>query len=656
MKISWRLKTIPLIRYTDNVDLFNDIDSLIKETSYAVPQYDVDGSVSDAVVYFDSKSQTHRLSAFSEGDTAVSGVFTHGTVKNESDPISVGDVVLKNGKYFLLLDQNPSSASTLGIEEKSTLDTTLSKGSKFYLQNKNQLFISLGDNLPNQGGEIVIDETVGKTVEKGSYVYDRTTDKYYVATDGIYGATRDDLTINFNFLGDNYSPPGNISVTTLSDSLPQNISKGTVVQNSVTGEYFEALFDVKDVTDESIIPKFIAASVYNSDQGSEWTANRTYSKGEIVLYRGVYYECQTNGVPADGEVVANGFNNQVPDNSQLYAEEPPPILVRPDEEFYLEVSDTVSKEYLDLQKAKGEPLKNNVWLPVENSTQHLFSFTATNNSSSVVDIHSAGVSGLDAQTSVITDVNGKVTGIHVIDPGRYFFDINESDGSVPEEYQQANILLPDGQSMKANIIWGENANDPGPNTILGFEILGEAYVDQSTSSKKGDSFSFATGSKTFLDHRNAEGQVIGVTYTGSDENAEFYIGKDTKISSFLDAENGNTSELSNVLDSLIELREGLSEDSPSELSRRVQLVENELVQREDEVVDKIGELSSLLIRMESVRAYDEDYHLQLEQRLAKDLDIDLSQAIMELTRVSTAYQAAMQVGAQLLNTSLLNYI
>jgi flagellar hook-associated protein 3 FlgL len=60
--------------------------------------------------------------------------------------------------------------------------------------------------------------------------------------------------------------------------------------------------------------------------------------------------------------------------------------------------------------------------------------------------------------------------------------------------------------------------------------------------------------------------------------------------------------------------------------------------------------------MESVRAYDEDYHMQLEQRLAKDLDIDLSQAIMELTRVSTAYQAAMQVGAQLLNTSLLNYI
>ena len=92
---------------------------------------------------------------------------------------------------------------------------------------------------------------------------------------------------------------------------------------------------------------------------------------------------------------------------------------------------------------------------------------------------------------------------------------------------------------------------------MGFELLEDAYIDQSTGSKRGDSFSFATGSKTFLEHRNSEGQVVGVTYTGSDENSEFYIGKDTKISSFLDAEDGNTAELANVLKSLIELREGL---------------------------------------------------------------------------------------------------
>ena len=36
--------------------------------------------------------------------------------------------------------------------------------------------------------------------------------------------------------------------------------------------------------------------------------------------------------------------------------------------------------------------------------------------------------------------------------------------------------------------------------------------------------------------------------------------------------------------------------------------------------------------------------------------IDFSVAIMRLSKVSTAYQAAMQVGAQLLNNSLLNYL
>ena len=52
----------------------------------------------------------------------------------------------------------------------------------------------------------------------------------------------------------------------------------------------------------------------------------------------------------------------------------------------------------------------------------------------------------------------------------------------------------------------------------------------------------------------------------------------------------------------------------------------------------------------------EDYFMQLDQRISKDIDIDLSEAIMRLTRISTAYQASLQVGSQLLNTSLLNYL
>ena len=626
--------------YLDSDSLYAEIDSLVKEVSYSVAQYEVEASESSGLVYFDAKSQTHRLGALKDGSNAVTGDFAHGEIKSESDALSLGDVVLKNGSYFQLIDQGSTKGTPMDAVTVSSLDQTIEPGAMVLVSSNNRLFISLGDRIASQGKEEILNEKTGSAVSAGSYVYDRVSHQYYVASRDMLSATREDLEFNFKFLGKGYSPDEGTLVYELSDDEELDIPKDAIVKNSRTNEYFEALESAVGITNIDLSPKFLATNVYNTEQGSEWSANHTYRKGEIVLHRGVFYECQTEGING------TGFNN----------EEPIDVIVSPDDEFFLEVSDTVSREYLDLQKAQGEPLNNNVWLPVQESVQHIFSFTTANNSKAEVKIHSAGTSGVEAQTNVITDSKGKVTGIQIKDSGRYFFNINSSDGSVPQEYEQADILLPDGQSIKANIIWGENPNDPGPYTILGFELLEEVFVDEPTGSKKGDRFSFATGSKTFLEHRDSDGDVLSVTYTGSDTNSEFYIGKDTKVSSFLSADNGNTAELAGVVNSLIELRHGLNEDSPSELARRVQMVESELIEREDEVVDKIGELSSLLIRMDSVRAYDEDLHQQLEQRLAKDLDVDLSEAIMELTRVSTAYQAAMQVGAQLLNTSLLNYI
>ena len=81
-----------------------------------------------------------------------------------------------------------------------------------------------------------------------------------------------------------------------------------------------------------------------------------------------------------------------------------------------------------------------------------------------------------------------------------------------------------------------------------------------------------------------------------------------------------------------------------------------LLEQEDKLINKLGELSARMLRTETVKAHDEDYFVQLDQRISNDVDIDLSEAIMRLTRLSTSYQAALQIGSQLLNTSLLNYL
>ena len=393
-------------------------------------------------------------------------------------------------------------------------------------------------------------------------------------------------------------------------------------------------------------------------QGAEWSVEENYKKGQIVFYDGIYYECQTNGKPNNlGEYI--GFDNKddeefLGSNGDYYFN-----TVTPGDQFFYDVDDAISEESLNLRRARGEEIHNNVWLPVSKSVDHVLKFEINNLDVAEVKIESAGPAGIDAKIKTISDVNGIVTGLQVANPGRYFFSgATDADGTVtiPDSYQTAEVILPNGDSIRANIIWGQNPNDPGPFIITGFELLDIAVLDQAMGATRGDSYSFATGNKTFLDHRDQEGRLIGVTYTGSNEDAEFYVGKDSKISSFLNAENGGTSELADVIDSLVELRRGLSTSDLGEMIEVVQLAEKELIEQEDSVIDKIGELSSTMVRMNTVRSHDEEYFLEIDQRLAQDLDVDLSEAIMQLTRVSTAYQAAMQVGAQLLNTSLLNYL
>ncbi len=596
--------------YASVNDIWSDIDKLVREVAYPVSQFNANGSESDAEIYFDSTSQTYRLGVLNPEDSAVQGSYILGSVKTDTDlTVERGDVVQYRGTYFLTLHTNLSEEDSENLEETleqlnaiaGSLSSNVAVGEKIHDQSSDRIYMFLGDQLPINGKEEIFTEGVEQPLRKGSYIYNRSTETFYVASDDISNANEIDL----------------------------------------------------EDPDSLLVP--VNPSIYN--QGSEWNSSQKYFKGQIVLHKGTYYECQTNGVlDPEGNIV--GFDNRDDDQIPVGPDYYSPI-VSPSDEFFLDVSDAKTQDFMDLLKARGEKISNNVWLPVTNSLQHVLSFKTESLDDPNVRIQSAGKSGIDAQIGVLTDINGQVTGLRVDNPGRYFFPNASNNGfdyTIPEEFQEAEVYLPNGDSLKANIIWGQNPNDPGPFVIKGFELLNSGKVDRSMGASIGDSFSFATGKKTFLDHRDAQGKLIGVTYTGSDQNSEFFIGKDSKVSSYLSAENGGTAELADSILSLIDLRDGLSEENLSEMSQVVQATEAKLIQQEDSVVDKLGEISAVMARMETVKAHDEQYHLELDRRLAQELDIDMSDAIMRLTRASTAYQAAMQVGAQLLNTSLLNYL
>jgi len=621
--------------------------SLINQVAYPVSRFDVDGTDSNGTVFFDAASQTYRLGVQDPEEELIEGDFLKGEIFSSSnipqppidatveDTVKSGDIFQFRGSYFVAsprpLDQDgnlfrDAGNNVLDSENGTIIPTkkfgdTMGVGEVFFDEDSQRTFIFTGQDLPSEGVEPFVQSGVDTPLRGGSFVFlsDLISNDANGDESGFYMATQDILNAGANTILDEDS--------------------GLPVEGA----------------------PLVKVSAYNASQGSEWSANKDYLKGQIVLHNGVYYECQTNGV--DG----NGFNNQRDEEDTVIAvgrdgtleQQFIPLIGSPSDEFFKEgLSDARSQEYIDMQKAIGEPISNNVWVPVSKPLQHIFSFEVNNQNTHDVKIASAGESGIEAKVTVQSDADGRVFGLRVDDPGRYFFPRTDGNQKIPEEFRTAYITMNDGQSFEAKILWDENPNDPGPYIISGLEIIstGEVITDTPMGSREGDNFSFATGAKTFLDHRNADGSVIGVTYTGADENAEFYVGNDSKVSSFLNAENGNTADLAKVVESLVELRNGLGNSDLNEMAQIVQSLESELISHEDSVVDKMGELSSALVRMNTVRAYDEDYHLEINERLAKDLDIDLSEAIMQLTRVSTAYQAAMQVGAQLLNTSLLNYL
>jgi flagellar hook-associated protein 3 FlgL len=81
-----------------------------------------------------------------------------------------------------------------------------------------------------------------------------------------------------------------------------------------------------------------------------------------------------------------------------------------------------------------------------------------------------------------------------------------------------------------------------------------------------------------------------------------------------------------------------------------------LLASENEIVGVLANNASIQARLESVASQSASRFNDIEALISRDADVDQAQAMVNLTRQQTAYQAAMQAGAQVLKMSLLDYI
>ena len=81
-----------------------------------------------------------------------------------------------------------------------------------------------------------------------------------------------------------------------------------------------------------------------------------------------------------------------------------------------------------------------------------------------------------------------------------------------------------------------------------------------------------------------------------------------------------------------------------------------LAQDEDNLLYHIGNNAALQSRLEATKAIATQRAATLEGLISKDADADLSLTLVRLTQTQTAYQAALQSGGRILNSSLLDYL
>ena len=141
-----------------------------------------------------------------------------------------------------------------------------------------------------------------------------------------------------------------------------------------------------------------------------------------------------------------------------------------------------------------------------------------------------------------------------------------------------------------------------------------------------------------------------VTHAESTDGAQIQISDTLSIAPRL--KNADNQNIAKFINNLVALRDGLRNSSTSDITN----ARKELLLSENEIVGVLANNASIQARLESVASQSASRFNDIEALISRDSDVDQAQAMVNLTRQQTAYQAAMQAGAQVLKMSLLDYI
>jgi flagellar hook-associated protein 3 FlgL len=176
---------------------------------------------------------------------------------------------------------------------------------------------------------------------------------------------------------------------------------------------------------------------------------------------------------------------------------------------------------------------------------------------------------------------------------------------------------------------------------------------QTANSQYNNQYLFG-GTKTdtapFTATRDATGNITGVSYTGTAAGASMMTGEGTSVSPYTD---GTTNQgMADFLNNLVSLRGALDSQS----STAVQAVQPALQTSEDNILTAVSGVGAVQSGLEAVQSQNQAKFTSLQTLVSKDTSTDIATTTVQLTQSQAAYQAALESGAKIMQTSLLNYL
>jgi flagellar hook-associated protein 3 FlgL len=160
----------------------------------------------------------------------------------------------------------------------------------------------------------------------------------------------------------------------------------------------------------------------------------------------------------------------------------------------------------------------------------------------------------------------------------------------------------------------------------------------------------ATDAAPFTATRNSDGKVTGVTYAGNSDQAAIILSEATSLKP---GSTGATNVgLGEYINDLVALRDALLVNDPVAVST----AQAGLLEGEDIIVNSLAEHGGIQARIEATTALLTHRSDDIEGLISSEADIDLPEYIVRLSQSQTAYQAALQSGANIMKLSLLDYI